>query len=121
MTSISTTTAERCRVSGLLLVCLLAGPVPVLAADTTSEHARLAALVRQLDSLDRLAERGAVLPRLEGSRYHFDHARLREDLQRVRTGIQDYLTPPRAQPRDPVELSGGYRQSSPPSDQEAPR
>ncbi|MEG7168371.1 RAQPRD family integrative conjugative element protein, partial [Pseudomonas aeruginosa] len=52
---------------------------------------------------------------------HFDHARLREDLQRVRAGIQDYLTPPRAQPRDSVELAGDYRQSSPPSDQEAPQ
>ncbi|WP_405045738.1 RAQPRD family integrative conjugative element protein [Pseudomonas aeruginosa] len=46
---------------------------------------------------------------------------MRKDLQRVRAGIQDYLTPPRAQPRDPVELSGDYRQSSPPSDQEAPQ
>lgn len=112
MTSISTTTAERCRVPGLLLVCLLAGPAPVLAADTTSEHARLAALVRQLDLLDRLAEHDAGLPRQEGSRYHFDYARLREDIERVRDGIQDYLSPRRAQPREPVTLVGGYRRES---------
>nr|WP_273649646.1 RAQPRD family integrative conjugative element protein [Pseudomonas aeruginosa] len=56
-----------------------------------------------------------------GCRSSIKTPRVRKDLQRVRAGIQDYLTPPRAQPRDPVELSGDYRQSSPPSDQEAPQ
>jgi hypothetical protein len=27
----------------------------------------------------------------------------------VRSGLRDYLTPPRAQPRDPAELAGQYR------------
>ncbi|HCL4029773.1 RAQPRD family integrative conjugative element protein [Pseudomonas aeruginosa] len=90
-------------------------------ADDTPEHAQLATLARQLDLIDRLAEHAAHTAPQQRARYHFDHARLREDLQRVRAGIQDYLTPPRAQPRDPVELSGDYRQSSPPSDQEAPQ
>lgn len=112
MTSISTTTAERCRVPGLLLACLLVSPTPALAADAASEHAQLAAVVRQLDMLDRLAEHSATLPRPDGSRYHFDYARLREDIERVRGGIRDYLSPPRAQPRDPVALVGGYRRES---------
>lgn len=90
-------------------------------ADDTPEREQLAALARQIDLIDRLAEHAAHTAPQERARYHFDHARLREDLQRVRAGIQDYLTPPRAQPRDPVELSGDYRQSSPPSDQEAPQ
>lgn len=112
------------RLAGAALVLAVAGAVPAVAADapdTTAERDVLAAVVRQLDLLDRLAERAAAVSPPERARYHFDHARLREDLQRVRTGIQDYLTPPRAQPRDPVELSGDYRQSSPPSDQEAPQ
>ncbi|GHH49831.1 hypothetical protein GCM10009090_09850 [[Pseudomonas] boreopolis] len=91
------------------------------AADDGIEREQLAALVRQIDLIDRLAEHAAHTAPQERARYHFDHARLREDLQRVRAGIQDYLTPPRAQPRDPVELSGDYRQSSPCSGQEAPR
>ncbi|WP_425531787.1 RAQPRD family integrative conjugative element protein [Stenotrophomonas maltophilia] len=91
------------------------------AADDGIEREQLAALVRQLDLIDRLAEHAAHTAPQERARYHFDHARLREDLQRVRAGIQDYLTPPRAQPRDPVELSGDYRQSSPPSDEGAPQ
>ncbi|NVZ09304.1 raqprd family integrative conjugative element protein [Allochromatium humboldtianum] len=108
MTSISTTTAERCRVPGLLLVCLLVGPTPALAVDTASEHARLAALVRQLDLIDRLAEHAANTAPREHARYHFDYARLRNDLKRVRTGVQDFLVPQRAQPRDPVPLAGDY-------------
>ncbi|HHM5731496.1 TPA: RAQPRD family integrative conjugative element protein [Pseudomonas aeruginosa] len=90
-------------------------------ADDTPEREQLAALARQIDLIDRLAEHAAHTAPQQRARYHFDHARLREDLQRVRAGIQDYLTPPRAQPRDPVELSGDYRQSSPRSDEEAPR
>ncbi|WP_446680239.1 integrative conjugative element protein, RAQPRD family [Bordetella hinzii] len=78
-------------------------------------------MVRQIDLIDRQAEHAAHTAPQQRARYHFDHARLREDLQRVRAGIQDYLTPPRAQPRDPVELSGDYRQSSPRSGQEAPQ
>jgi len=112
MISIPTTIAERCRMPGLLLACLLAGTAPALAGDADFEHARLTALVRQLDMLDRLAEHGAGLPRQEGSRYHFDYARLREDIEHVRAGIQDYLSPRRAQPRDPVTLVGGYRRES---------
>lgn len=104
-----------------LLTMLLSAGQPATAAGDAIEREQLAALVRQIDLIDRQAKHAAHTDSQQRARYHFDHARLREDLQRVRTGIQDYLTPPRAQPRDPVELSGGYRQSSPPSDQEAPR
>ncbi|HBN8606936.1 TPA: RAQPRD family integrative conjugative element protein [Pseudomonas aeruginosa] len=110
--------------TGLWVAILLIAPSTyqsAAAADDGIEREQLAALVRQLDLIDRLAEHAAHTAPQQRARYHFDHARLREDLQRVRTGIQDYLTPPRAQPRDPVELSGDYRQSSPPSDQEAPQ
>ena len=104
----------------VLLAVSLSAMQPAIA-DDTPEREQLAALARQLDLIDRLAEHAAHTAPQERARYHLDHARLREDLQRVRAGIQDYLTPPRAQPRDPVELSGDYRQSSPPSDEEAPQ
>lgn len=102
----------RWRVLGPALAFLLLGAQNTLAADTDSEHTQLAALVRQLDMLDRLAEHGASLPPQDGSRYHFDYKRLREDIERVRIGIRDYLTPQRAQPRDPVTLLGDYRRES---------
>ncbi|EPM7283818.1 RAQPRD family integrative conjugative element protein [Pseudomonas aeruginosa] len=103
----------------MLLVVSLSAPQPA-SADDTPEREQLAVLARQLDLIDRLAEHAAHTASQQRARYHFDHARLRKELQHVRAGIQDYLTPPRAQPRDPVELSGDYRQFSPRSDQEAP-
>jgi len=113
MTSISTAKTDGCLVLGLILICLLVSPTAVAAdTDAISEHTRLAAIVRQLDMLDRLAEHSDDLPEQDGSLYHFDYARLREDIERIRNGIQDYLTPQRAQPRDPMELSGDYRRES---------
>jgi RAQPRD family integrative conjugative element protein len=81
------------------------------AADADLENAQLAALVRQLEILDRLAAQSAASSPV-GARYHFDYARLRQDLARVRTGIEDYLSPRRAQPRDPDTLSGEYQREA---------
>lgn len=80
------------------------------ADDATPEHARLAAALRQLDSIERLVAQQAVQEPDERARYYFDYSRLAADLERVRNGIRDYLTPSRAQPRDPAELLGDYRQ-----------
>jgi len=62
----------------LALTIALAGASPASAGDASAEHEQLAALARQLD------------------------------LKRVRAGLQDYLVPQRAQPRDPVPLAGDY-------------
>ncbi|HBB79686.1 TPA: RAQPRD family integrative conjugative element protein [Pseudomonas aeruginosa] len=113
-----TTDCRRAPALALVLAVALTNATPASAGDASPEHAQLATLARQLDLIDRLAEHAAHTAPQQRARYHFDHARLRKDLQRVRTGIQDYLTPPRAQPRDPVELSGDYRQSNPLADQE---
>ncbi|WP_397458528.1 RAQPRD family integrative conjugative element protein [Pseudomonas asplenii] len=77
----------------------------------TEQHG-LAVLLRQIDQFEILAESIAKNPSDDESRYHFDHARLREDMQRMRQGIHDYLSPQRAQPRDPTPLSGDYRQET---------
>ncbi|MGP3790526.1 integrative conjugative element protein, RAQPRD family [Pseudomonas sp. B392_1p] len=101
--------ADRQHATGLIAVLTLLGlcmSAPV-GADT-AEHARLATALRQLDAIERLV---AEQPGDERTRYHFDYARLRADLDRVRGGIRDYLSPSRAQPRDPVQLLGDYRQS----------
>ena len=91
----------------VLLAVLLSAMQPAIA-DDTPERERLAALVRQLDLIDRLAEHAANTAPQERARYHFDYVRLHADLQRVRAGLQDYLVPQRAQPRDPVPLAGDY-------------
>ncbi|HEJ2565834.1 TPA: RAQPRD family integrative conjugative element protein [Pseudomonas aeruginosa] len=91
----------------VLLAVSLSALQPAIA-DDTPEREQLAALTRQLDLLDRLAEHAAHTAPQERARYHFDYARLRADLNRVRAGLQDYLVPQRAQPRDPVPLAGDY-------------
>lgn len=83
------------------------------AADSMTEEARLASLLRQLDTIERLAQQSAEQPSTQGNRYHFDYARLHTDITRIRTGIQDYLSPTRAQPRDPQALNGQYRREEP--------
>lgn len=118
MTTPGNLASEWRRTACAVLACLLLGSTPVIAADSSLEREHLAALSRQLDLLDRLAEHSASLPRQNGFRYHFDYVRLREDIERIRAGIHDYLTPQRAQPRDPIELLGDYRQSNRPSDGE---
>ncbi|ERI54491.1 hypothetical protein N878_00235 [Pseudomonas sp. EGD-AK9] len=115
--------ASRHHASGLppalLLSLCLAGQA--VADDATAEHARLAAALRQLDSIERLVAQQAAQPHDERARYHFDYGRLAADLERVRGGIRDYLTPSRAQPRDPAELLGDYREPTATLDaQEAP-
>jgi RAQPRD family integrative conjugative element protein len=100
------------------LLLAVAGIAPARAAEapenTTNatsaapEREMLAAVTRQIDLLDRLAERAAATSPQERARYHFDYLRLRADLRRVRAGVQDYLVPQHAQPRDPVPLAADY-------------
>jgi RAQPRD family integrative conjugative element protein len=90
------------------LVTVGAGVSLPASAETDLERARLAMLLRQLDLLGTVVRQAEDSAPISG-RYHFDFARLRADLARIRRGIEDYLAPRRAQPRDPLELSGDYQ------------
>jgi len=82
---------------------------PVALAEAEHQRQELAAALRQLDALERLVQHSETnTPVSAGERYHFDYPRLLADLMQVRTGIQTYLAPSRAQPRDLTELSGDY-------------
>lgn len=98
---------------GVLLCCmaaLLAVMVPMVRAETPAQRQELAGALRQLGSLEQAVVNSAAhTPIVPGARYHFDYPKLLADLARVRAGIQDYLAPSRAQPRDPAELAGDYR------------
>lgn len=89
-----------------LICCGLATSDAVAA--NASEHANLEVMIRQLNALEDTARRSARVAEEPGQRYFFDYQRLASDIQRVRQGLQDYLTPSRAQPRDPAELTGNY-------------
>ncbi|PMR75269.1 RAQPRD family integrative conjugative element protein [Billgrantia endophytica] len=96
----------------LLLIASVSLLQHAAVADDGNEREQLTAVIRQLDMIERLVEVGVDRPHGERTRYHFDYARLRADLQRIRTGIDDYLTPQRAQPRDPAMLLGDYRREN---------
>lgn len=95
----------------LALPCLLGCLVPLSArAAADDEAVRLGLILQQLRHVEVLAgEAQAGAP--GASRYGFDYPRFARDLERVRTGIEGYLAPSRAQPRDPGELEGRYRQA----------
>ncbi len=93
-----------------LLAILLLVNAALAFAQESQEKLRLAAMLRQLDLVQHIADEAFRRPDDAPSRYTFDYQRLSTDLKRVRHGIHDYLTPKRAQPRDPVELLGDYRQ-----------
>lgn len=92
---------------------MLAPALPAAAAsDDTREREHLAAIVRQIDMLDRLARESFAAAPAQRSRYYFDYRRLDADIRRIRAGVTDYLNPPRAQPRDPAALDGQYRRET---------
>ncbi len=99
--------------------CLLLLPLAIVHgsshAASAQEQTHLSLILQQLDTIERLATRAETASTAEpDSRYRFDYPRLAQDIQHIRQGVQGYLSPSRAQPRDPVELVGDYRLDTPP-------
>lgn len=83
-------------------------------AASAQEQVQLSLIQRQLDTIERLATRSATASSSkQDDRYRFDYPRLIQDIQRIRQGVQGYLSPSRAQPRDPGDLVGDYRLDTP--------
>ncbi|MDY7815194.1 RAQPRD family integrative conjugative element protein [Burkholderia pseudomallei] len=110
MQSLLTPAAPRWLAPAIAVMACLSGGIPrAHAADTASESAQLAAIARQIDTIDRLATQSEQLPDSGSTREHFDYTRLHADIARIRQGIEDYLSPHRPLPRDPSTLVGHYR------------
>ncbi|TNF83484.1 conjugal transfer protein [Pseudomonas sp. ICMP22404] len=107
------TTAFRCL---LLALSIVDGSSYAASAH---EQDQLSLVQQQLDIIERLATQAEAASTAEpDERYRFDYPRLALDIQRIHQGVQNYLSPSRAQPRDPGELAGDYRldtQSAEPS------
>ncbi|GAB5337079.1 integrative conjugative element protein, RAQPRD family [Pseudomonas fluorescens] len=79
-------------------------------AASAHEQDQLSLIQRQLDTIERLATRTEAASTAEPvERFRFDYLRLSKDIQRIRQGVQGYMSPSRAQPRDATELVGDYR------------
>ncbi|WP_143503560.1 RAQPRD family integrative conjugative element protein [Pseudomonas sp. ATCC PTA-122608] len=97
------------RLSALMTCCIASSAGAYAASD---EHQQLSLILRQLDSLSRLAASRDASVIDPSARYSFDYPRLSADIDLMRQGIKGYLTPSRAQPRNPPELTGHYTRSS---------
>jgi len=84
------------------------GGVTVANADSDGERAVLARLSHELSALEPLLAE-AEAQATPDARIKFQYAWLRQDLQRVRAGIQDHVEVPRAEPRTVPPLKGDYR------------
>jgi RAQPRD family integrative conjugative element protein len=103
------------RFAGLFLAAIITAPLwgatPAARAEVALERERLTLIARQLAHIDRQVDalQGIVLSHPpSGTRYHFDYARMRADLARVRGGVDSYLNPSRTQPREAGELIADY-------------
>lgn len=94
--------------AGVIVLIGCCTHIPLAAAASASEQANLEVMIRQLNALEDTARRSAKVADEPGKRYFFDYQRLTGDIERIRHGLEGYLTPSRAQPRDPAEISGDY-------------
>ena len=94
--------------------------VPLLIVSLLITSSALAAPLTEREelilSLNQLTQIEASLHRAQQSaktgineRYYFNYPRIHSDITTLRSGIEHYLTPARAQPRDTATLIGQYR------------
>ncbi|EAY1186578.1 conjugal transfer protein [Salmonella enterica subsp. diarizonae] len=94
----------------LSFLILLFGGSSAFAAPLT-EREELTLSLNQLTQIEASLHRAQQSARTSTSdRYYFDYPRIHSDITTLRSGIENYLTPARAQPRDTAMLVGQYRE-----------
>jgi len=78
-------------------------------ADPDAEREALARLVHEIEALEPLIAT-AESQASPDARIRFRYDWLRQDLERIRTGIQEHIDAPRTEPRTFPPLRGDYRQ-----------
>ena len=98
------------RPGAILLFGAMAAALPPHAAlaDTDAERAALARIAHELETLEPLI-RTAESQANPDARVRFRYDWLRQDLARVRLGIQAHIDVPRAEPCTFPPLRGDYR------------
>jgi|TARA_A100000171_G_scaffold33490_1_gene31908 RAQPRD family integrative conjugative element protein len=99
-------TSHRLATTALLALTFIA---PCSLADADGERAMLARLLHEIVLLEPLVARSEAEVDPD-ARIHFQYDWLRQDLERVRAGIQAHLDAPRNEPRPVPPLRGDYRQ-----------
>ena len=91
--------------SGLLTAAL---PVHFAIADANGEQAALARIHHELQAIEPLIAEAASQANPD-ARIRFQYDWLRQDLDRIRQGIQAHIDAPRSEPRTFPPLRGDYR------------
>lgn len=90
---------------GITLVLMASSPS---RADADTEREILTQLIHELGLLETLINRAEPASEPD-ARIRFRYDWLREDLERVRSGIEEHLAAPRIEPRTVLPLRGDYR------------
>ena len=91
--------------SGLLTAAL---PVHFAIADADGEHAALARIHHELQTIEPLIAEASSQANPD-ARVRFQYDWLRQDLDRIRRGIEEHIDAPRSEPRTFPPLRGDYR------------
>lgn len=83
-------------------------PVQFAIADADGERAALARIIHELQAIDPLITEAASQANPD-ARVRFQYEWLRQDLDRIRLGIQEHIDAPRSEPRSFPPLRGDYR------------
>lgn len=94
----------------VILAIALCPAMAAFAAPLT-EREELTLSLNQLSQIEASLNRAQQSARTSVSeRYYFDYLRIHGDIATLRSGIEHYLTPTSAQPRDTAALVGQYRE-----------
>jgi len=98
------------RITQVLLFGLLGAVLPVqfAVADADGERAALARIIHELQAIEPLMTEAASQANPD-ARVRFQYEWLRQDLDRIRLGIQEHIDAPRSEPRTFPPLRGDYR------------
>lgn len=79
-------------------------------AQSETEREQLKLVLEQLKNIEQIARQSEQsVQRTASDRYSFDYTQFNKDIEAVRIGVQNYLTPIRAQPREVVDLEATYQ------------
>lgn len=103
----------RCFATASLLGLTLLSAAPALASESDELASARRMLVQVQAALERARVASVQADPSERGRFYFDYARATADLGTIDAGIDRYLTPSRAQPRDAGTVGGHYRRERP--------
>ena len=98
------------RITHPLVIGLLGAVLPIhfAVADADGERSALARINHELQSIEPLITEAASQANPD-ARIRFQYDWLRQDLDRIRLGIQMHIDAPRSEPRSFPPLRGDYR------------